>query len=82
MDCDELRQAVFSIVKDDDPYKESKQLQLKNWCGAFLEVFDSWGEAKLPFFLDILSNEECWEKTDAIHGIKLNRRVAAKKMRV
>lgn len=35
MDCDELRKAVFSIVKDDDPYKESKQLQLKNWCGAF-----------------------------------------------
>ncbi|MGL9757510.1 MAG: hypothetical protein ACR5LA_01325 [Wolbachia sp.] len=80
MDCDELRKAVFSIVKDDDPYKESKQLQLKNWCGAFLEIFDSWGEKKLPFFLDILSNEECWEKTDTIHGIKLNRRVVAKKM--
>lgn len=42
MDCDELRKAVFSIIKDDDPYKESKQLQLKNWCGAFLEIFDSW----------------------------------------
>ncbi|WP_353281087.1 hypothetical protein [Wolbachia endosymbiont (group B) of Horisme vitalbata] len=80
MDCDELRKAVFSIIKDDDPYKESKQLQLKNWCGAFLEIFDSWGEKKLPFFLDILSNEECWEKTDTIHGIKLNRRVVAKKM--
>ncbi|WP_264337369.1 hypothetical protein [Wolbachia endosymbiont (group B) of Dolichovespula media] len=80
MDCDKLRKAVFSIVKDDDPYKESKQLQLKNWCGAFLEIFDSWGEKKLPFFLDILSNEECWEKTDTIHGIKLNRRVVAKKM--
>ncbi|MFT4313551.1 MAG: hypothetical protein AB3P11_00235 [Wolbachia pipientis] len=80
MDCDELRKAVFSVVKDNDPYKESKQLQLKRWCGAFLPLFDSWGEAKLPFFLNILSNEGCWEKTDTIHGIKLNRRVVAKKM--
>lgn len=80
MDCDELRKAVFSIIKDNDPYKESRQLQLKNWCGAFLPLFDSWGETKLPFFLDVLSNEECWEKADTIHGIKLNRRVVAKKM--
>ncbi|MFP3031491.1 MAG: hypothetical protein ACEY3M_10265, partial [Wolbachia sp.] len=80
MDCDELRKAVFSIVKDDDPYKESKQLQLENWCGAFLPLFGTWGETKLPFFLDVLSNEECWEKTDTIHCIKLNRRVVAKKM--
>ncbi|OAM06474.1 MAG: hypothetical protein TV41_04045 [Wolbachia endosymbiont of Dactylopius coccus] len=80
MGCDELRKAVLSIIKDDDPYKESKQLQLKNWCGAFLEIFDSWGEKKLPFFLDILSNEEFWEKTDTIHGIKLNRRIVAKRM--
>ena len=34
----------------------------------------------LPFFLDILSDEECWEKTDTIHGIKLNRIVVAEKM--
>lgn len=80
MDYDELRKAVFSIIKDDDPYKESKQLQLENWCGAFLPLFGTWGETKLPFFLDVLSNEECWEKTDTIHGIKLNRRIVAKKM--
>ncbi|WP_264707160.1 hypothetical protein [Wolbachia endosymbiont (group A) of Acrocera orbiculus] len=80
MDLDDLTKAAFSIIKDDDPYKESKQLQVKHWCGAFLLLFDNWGETKLPFFLDVLSNGECWEKTDTIHGIKLNRRVAAKKM--
>ncbi|MFT4314776.1 MAG: hypothetical protein AB3P11_06900 [Wolbachia pipientis] len=80
MDYDDLTKAAFSIIKDNDPYKESKQLQLKNWCGAFLPLFGSWGETKLPFFLDILSNEGCWEKIDTIHGIKLNRRVVAKKM--
>lgn len=44
MDYDELRTAVFSTVKDDDPYKESKQLQLENWCGAFffLPLFGTW----------------------------------------
>ncbi|WP_353275714.1 hypothetical protein [Wolbachia endosymbiont (group A) of Pipizella viduata] len=80
MDYDELKEAVFSIIKDDDPYKASKQLQVKNWCGAFLNLFDSWGETRLPFFLDVLSDKGCWEKTDTIHGIKLNRRIAAKKM--
>ncbi|WP_353287806.1 hypothetical protein [Wolbachia endosymbiont (group B) of Gerris lacustris] len=80
MDYDDLTKAAFSIIKDNDPYKESKQLQLKNWCGAFLPLFGTWGETKLPFFLDVLSNEECWGKTDTIHGIKLNRRVVAKKM--
>jgi hypothetical protein len=80
MDLDDLTKVAFSIIKDNDPYKESKQLQLKNWCGAFLEIFDGWGKTKLPFFLDVLSNEECWEKTDTIHGIKLNRRIVAKKM--
>lgn len=80
MDYDELREAVFSIVKDNDPCRVSKQLQLEDWCVAFLDLFDSWGETKLPFFLDVLSDEECWEKTDTIHGIKLNRRIAAKKM--
>ncbi|CAN2144536.1 hypothetical protein WSPTPLR_06950 [Wolbachia pipientis] len=80
MDFDELSKAVLSTIKDDDPYKESKQLQLKNWCGAFLPLFGTWGETKLPFFLDVLSSEGCWGKTDTIHGIKLNRRVVAKKM--
>ncbi len=77
MDLDDLTKVAFSIIKDDDPYKESKQLQLKNWGRGYLETINT---GNLPFFLDILSDEECWEKTDTIHGIKLNRRVVAKKM--
>ncbi|WP_353288910.1 hypothetical protein [Wolbachia endosymbiont (group A) of Pogonocherus hispidulus] len=80
MDYDELKEAVFSIIKDDDPYKVSKQLQVKNWYSAFSGLFGACGRTKLPFFLGVLSDEECWEKTDTIHGIKLNRRVVAKKM--
>ncbi|WP_253303212.1 hypothetical protein [Wolbachia endosymbiont of Phyllotreta cruciferae] len=77
MDLDDLTKVAFSIIKDDDPYKESKQLQIKNWGRGYLETINT---GNLPFFLDILSNEECWEKTDTIHGIRLNRRIAAKKM--
>ncbi|WP_264336996.1 MULTISPECIES: hypothetical protein [unclassified Wolbachia] len=77
MDLDDLTNLAFSIIKDDDPYKESKQLQIKNWGRGYLETINT---GNLPFFLDILSDEECWEKTDTIHGIKLNRRVVAKKM--
>ncbi|WCR58420.1 hypothetical protein [Wolbachia endosymbiont of Ctenocephalides felis wCfeJ] len=77
MDLDDLTKVAFSIIKDDDPYKESKQLQIKNWGRGYLETINT---ENLPFFLDILSNEECWEKTNTIHGIKLNRRVVAKKM--
>ncbi|WP_341817119.1 hypothetical protein [Wolbachia endosymbiont (group A) of Agelastica alni] len=77
MDLDDLTKAAFSIIKDDDPYKESKQLQIRNWGRGYLETINT---GNLSFFLDILSDEECWEKTDTIHGIKLNRRVVAKKM--
>ncbi|WP_338406637.1 hypothetical protein [Wolbachia endosymbiont (group A) of Longitarsus flavicornis] len=77
MDLDDLTKLAFSIIKDDDPYKSSKQLQIKNWGRGYLETINT---GNLPFFLNILSNEECWEKTDTIHGIKLNRRVVAKKM--
>ncbi|WP_353281270.1 hypothetical protein [Wolbachia endosymbiont (group A) of Andrena trimmerana] len=77
MDLDDLTKAAFSIIKDDDPYKESKQLQIRNWGRGYLETINT---GNLPFFLDILSDEECWEKTDTIHGIKLNRRIVAKKM--
>lgn len=78
MDYDELREAVFSIVND--PCRVSKQLQLEDWCVAFLDLFSIRGKEELPFFLGVLSDEECWEKTDTMHGIKLNRRIAAKKM--
>ncbi|WP_353278334.1 hypothetical protein [Wolbachia endosymbiont (group B) of Longitarsus flavicornis] len=77
MDLDKLTEAAFSIIKDDDPYKASKQLQIRNWGCGYLEIINT---GNLSFFLDILSDEECWEKTSTIHGIKLNRRVAAKKM--
>ncbi|QGT16279.1 hypothetical protein E0495_03300 [Wolbachia pipientis] len=77
MDLDDLTKAAFSIIKDDDPYKEYKQLQIKNWGRGYLEIINT---GNLPFFLDILSDEECWEKTDMIYGVKLNRRAVAKKM--
>ncbi|MFP3024699.1 MAG: hypothetical protein ACEY3K_18190 [Wolbachia sp.] len=77
MDLDDLTKVAFSIIKDDDPYKESKQLQIRNWGRGYLELINT---RNLPFFLDILSDKKCWEKADTIHGIRLNRRVAAKKM--
>lgn len=75
-----MKEAVFSIIEDNDPYKAPKQLQLKGWCGAFLPLFAIGGEKRLPFFLGVLSDKECWEEVDTIHGIMLNRRVTAEKM--
>jgi hypothetical protein len=85
VDLDELTKVAFSTVRDDDPYRASKQLQIKHWCSAYLDLFSAWGEKKVPFFLDVLSDdvlsdEGCWKKIDTIHGVKLNRRVVAKKM--
>lgn len=78
---DELKEAIFTIVKDNDPFRVSKQLQLEDWCLAFLDFFSIMSKNQhLPFFLDVLSEEECWEKTDTMQGVKLNRRIAAKKM--
>lgn len=80
MDMSELKAAVFSVIGENDPYKVSRELHLKNWCMAFLTLFDLDGQKRLPFILDVLLDEECWEKTDTIHRIKLNRRTTARKI--
>lgn len=60
-----------------DPYKASKELQIKNCGRGYLRLINIWN---LPFFLDILSDEECWKTVGGMHGVKLDRRMVAKKM--
>lgn len=80
MNFSEFKSAVFSIIQENDPYRESKELQLRNWCYSFFELLTNPGPPPLPFVLDVLSEEDCWENTDSIHRIELNRRKVAKKM--
>lgn len=78
MNFTELTNAVFSIVHENDPHRESKRLQLRNWCFTFFILFKEDAPIRLPFALSVLSNEKCWERTESIHRIKLNRRKVAK----
>lgn len=86
-DFDELLGAAYSIINEADPHRMSKTLHLKNWCRAFLEFFikvdeeqNTFRRERLPFFIDVLSDETIWEETDTIHRVKLNRRTTAKKI--
>lgn len=74
----ELTRAVFSIVHKNDPHRESKLLQLRNWCSTFFILFKEDGPIRLSFVLGVLSDEDCWERTDTIYRIELNRRMVAK----
>lgn len=78
MNFTKLRLAVFSIVRENDPHRESKLLQLKNWCLTFYILFKENGPIRLAFALAVLDDEDCWERTDSIHRIELNRRMVAK----
>lgn len=77
---DELCRKVLSIIKENDPHRASKKVHLERWILAFRGLFKGAGAERLPFFLDVLEDNDCWEETDTIHRIRLNRRVAARKM--
>lgn len=79
MNFTEFKSAVFSVIQENDPHRESKELQLRNWCYSFFQLLIDYGPPPLPFVLDVLSEEDCWETTDSIHGIDLNGRKVAKK---
>lgn len=77
---DEICRIVFSTIKENDPHRASKKLHLSRWILTYRCLFTSAGANRLPFFLDVLTDNDCWEETDTIHRVRLNRRVAAQKI--
>lgn len=67
MKYEDVINSFLSSVKEDDPYKSSKKLQIERW-GRSWWIF----RAYLDFFIEVLSGTDCWDKTEDFYGVKLN----------
>ncbi|MFT4327779.1 MAG: hypothetical protein AB3P07_04150 [Wolbachia pipientis] len=80
MDRGDIPEVLFSSIKEDDPYKASKLLQIERWCYAHWRLHKSYDQKGHNFLARVLSSEGCWRKVDGLHGVRLDRQMVGKKL--
>ncbi|WP_353278229.1 hypothetical protein [Wolbachia endosymbiont (group B) of Longitarsus flavicornis] len=80
MDRGDIAEVLFLSIKEDDPYRASKLIQIERWCYANWEIHAGDGEIRNNFLAQVLSSEDCWEKVNNLHGVKLNGQMVGKKL--
>ncbi|MFT4327746.1 MAG: hypothetical protein AB3P07_03945 [Wolbachia pipientis] len=80
MDRGDIPEVLFSSIKEDDPYRSSKLLQIERWCYAHWKIHKGYGHIRNNFLAQVLSDKECWKKIDGLHGVKLDRQMVGKKL--
>ncbi|WP_353287687.1 hypothetical protein [Wolbachia endosymbiont (group B) of Gerris lacustris] len=80
MDRRDIAEVLFSSIKEDDPYRASKLIQIERWCYASWKIHAGYGEIRNNFLARVLSSEDCWEKVNNLHGVKLNGQMVGKKL--
>ncbi|WP_339046588.1 hypothetical protein [Candidatus Mesenet endosymbiont of Agriotes lineatus] len=80
MDRGDIAEVLFSCIREDDPYRASKLLQIERWCYVNWHLHQRGGKKQHNFIAQVLSDEECWEKVNNLHGVKLNRQMVGKKL--
>ncbi|MDD9335439.1 MAG: hypothetical protein PV347_05375 [Rickettsiaceae bacterium] len=81
MDYEDVQKILLTSIKEDDPHKGLKELEIKRWCIAYQVLFNRWNSIILPPFLKkILEGGDCWEFVDTSDHAKLNRYSLGKKL--
>ncbi len=81
MDYEDVQKILLTSIKEDDPYKGVKELEIKRYCIAYQTLFNRWNSIILPPFLKkILEGGDCWEIGDTSGHAKLNRYSLGKKL--
>ncbi len=81
MDYEDVQKILLTSIKEDDPHKGLKELEIKRWCIAYQVLFNRWNSIILPPFLKkILEGGDCWEFADTSDHAKLNRYSLGKKL--
>ncbi|WP_353286495.1 hypothetical protein [Wolbachia endosymbiont (group A) of Crataerina pallida] len=80
MDRGDIPEVLFSSVKEDDPYRASKLLQIERWCYTHSKIIERSGQKGHNLIAQVLSDEESWEEVGGLHGVKLNRREVGKRL--
>ncbi|WP_419214799.1 hypothetical protein [Wolbachia endosymbiont of Rhagoletis cingulata] len=80
MDRGDIPEVLFSCIREDAPYRASKLLQIERWCYVNWHLHQRGGKKQHNFIAQVLSDEECWEKVNNLHRVKLNRQMIGKKL--
>ncbi|QDH18678.1 hypothetical protein wCauA_03490 [Wolbachia endosymbiont of Carposina sasakii] len=80
MDRGDIPEVLFSSIKEDDPYKASKLLQIERWCYAHWGLITKIGKKWYNFLAQVLSDKQSWKEVSGLHGVKLNRQMVGKKL--
>lgn len=82
MDREDIPEVLFSSIKEDDPYRASKLLQIERWCCTHSKIIERSGQKGRNLLAQVLSDKESWEEVGGLHGVKLNRRKVGRKFAV
>lgn len=80
MDRGDIPEVLFSSVKEDDPYKASKLLQIERWCYTHSKIIERSGQKGHNLIAQVLSDKQSWEEVGGLHGVKLNRWEVGKRL--
>ncbi|QTG98253.1 hypothetical protein ACJZL3_04615 [Wolbachia endosymbiont of Rhagoletis cingulata] len=80
MERGDIPEVLFSSIKEDDPYKASKLLQIERWCYAHWGLITKIGKKWYNFLAQVLSDKQSWKEVSGLHGVKLNRQMVGKKL--
>ncbi|WP_265034098.1 MULTISPECIES: hypothetical protein [unclassified Wolbachia] len=81
MDYEDVQKILLTSIKEDDPHKGLKELEIKRWCIAYQTLLNKWGRTIIPpLFKKVLEDETCWKIEDASGQIRLNRYTFGEKL--
>ncbi|WP_419198878.1 hypothetical protein ACJZL3_02150 [Wolbachia endosymbiont of Rhagoletis cingulata] len=81
MGYENVQKVLLTSIKEDDPHKGLKELEIKRWCIAYQTLLNKWDSTIIPpLFKKVLEDETCWKIEDASGQIRLNRYAFGEKL--
>ncbi|QJT94911.1 hypothetical protein HGO53_06090 [Wolbachia endosymbiont of Diaphorina citri] len=81
MGYENVQKVLLTSIKEDDPHKGLKELEIKRWCIAYQTLLNKWDSTIIPpLFKKVLEDETCWKIEDASGQIRLNRYTFGEKL--
>ncbi|WP_341816030.1 hypothetical protein [Wolbachia endosymbiont (group B) of Idaea biselata] len=81
MDYKNVQKVLLTSIKENDPHKGFKELEIKRYCITYQTLLREWDRTIItPFIKEILESEICWKADDTLGYIKLDRYALGKKL--
>lgn len=81
MRYEDIEEGLLSGINEHDPYKVSKQLQIKQWTHLYgKELLGCSLPRKVNFVAQVISDQDCWDVVDSLEKVKLNRYEVGRKL--